>query len=97
MGHALEVVVLNEFVQIHAQALESNQQVLPEHHVVLHSDDVVLVMLVVVVEVLQNPELHSGLILELLLVPDDLDGHRLLGLVVETLDSLAKTTLSEEV
>jgi len=45
--------------------------VLPEEHGVLDSYDVMLVVQVVVSQVLQNLQLHLGLMLELLFVPDN--------------------------
>jgi hypothetical protein len=44
---------------------------LSEDKVVIYADDVVLVMLVVVVQVLKDPQLHSCLVLEFLFVSDD--------------------------
>lgn len=69
---------------------------LAEDAVVVDPDDVVLVVFVVEVEVLQNLQLHAGLVLELLLVPDDFNGHHLLSLVVQALDGLSETTLAQE-
>lgn len=47
LRHALEVVVLDEFVEIYAEAFEGNHQVLAEQNEVLDSDNIVLVVLVV--------------------------------------------------
>lgn len=65
---------------------------LTEDLVAKDSDDVVLVILVVVVQVLEYLELHTSLVLELLLILDDLDGHHLVGPVVKALQCLAKTS-----
>ncbi len=50
-GHSLEVVVLNELVQVDAEQLEANDQVLPEYRVVLHPDNVVHIIWVVLLQV----------------------------------------------
>ena len=82
LGHALEFVVLNEIVHVDAQTFESYQEVLPKHHKVIHSNDVVLIEFVVQVQILQSLQLDASLILELFLVSNDLDGDGALGLVV---------------
>jgi hypothetical protein len=69
---------------------------LSEEHVVFDADHVALVRRVVVVQVLQDFQLHARLVLELPLVADHLDGHCLLGLVVQTLDCLSEASLAEE-
>ena len=46
---SLEVVILNEFIKIDAQALKRNQEMLSEYAVVFDSDDVILVVFVMVV------------------------------------------------
>ena len=69
---------------------------LPEHHEVLDSDDIVLVVPVMVVEILEDSQLHTSLILELLLIANDFDSDTLVGLVIKTLDSLTKAALAKE-
>ena len=96
LGHALKIIILNKFIQIDAQALECYQKVLSEDHEVVYPNDVVLIVLVVDVQVLQRLELDSSLVLELLLVPYDLDGHQVLCLVIQAFDCLAETTLPKE-
>ena len=51
-GHSLEVVALDKLVQVHAQHLEGQDQVLPEHELLLDSNDVLLVFWVVVFQLL---------------------------------------------
>lgn len=82
LRYALEVVVLDELIQVDAQALKCNHQVFPEQDKALYSNNVVLVILVKEVQVLQDPELNTCLVLELLLVPDYFEGNYLLGFVV---------------
>ena len=69
---------------------------LPEHHEVLDSNDIVLVVPVMVVEILEDSQLHTSLILELLLIANDFDSDTLVGLVIKTLDSLTKAALAQE-
>jgi len=71
-GDSLEVVTLNELIQIHGEQFEGDYEVLAEEEVVFGSDDVVDVVGVVFVEVLEDFELDAGLVLELLLVPNNL-------------------------
>ena len=52
--YALEVIVFYELVQVHAQAFESDEQMLPKHHVILNSYNIMLIMLVVVIQVLED-------------------------------------------
>jgi len=71
-GDTLEVVALNELIQIHGEQFEGDDEVLAEEEVVFGSNDVVDVVGVVFVEVLEDFELDAGLVLELLLVPNNL-------------------------
>lgn len=50
--HALEVIILNKFVQIHAQNFERNYQMLSEENIVFCSNNVIYVIKIVLVEVL---------------------------------------------
>jgi hypothetical protein len=45
-GNTLEVVLFDELVQVHAQDLKGEKQMLPEDGVVQHPDDIVLIILV---------------------------------------------------
>ena len=69
---------------------------LAEHHEVLDADDVVLVVAIVMVQVLEDAQLHASLVLELLLVADDLDRDGLASLVVQAFDCLPEAALAEE-
>lgn len=70
---------------------------LSEHAIVFNSNDVVCVLRVVLFKMQQDLELYSGLVLELLLVADDLDGYDLASLVVHTLQGLPEGALAKEV
>ena len=69
----------------------------PEHAVVLDADDVVRVFGIVLAQVQQDLQFDSSLMLELLLVANDLDGHDFASLVILALESLSKRALSKEV
>lgn len=45
-----ELIGLDKFVQIHAQKLKRDDQVLAKHFIVKHADDVVFVMLIALIE-----------------------------------------------
>lgn len=95
LSDASEVVLFDELVEIETEEFEGDDEVLSEYQVVEHPDDVVLVLLVVVVQVLQDLQLHACLVLEFLLVPDDFNGHHFVGLVVKALQSLSETARTE--
>lgn len=63
-----------------------------EDFVVNNSYDVVIVILVAVLQVFQNPQFNACLILKAFFIPDYLYGHHLLVFVVETFKSLPKTS-----
>lgn len=48
-------------------------------------------------QLLQNVDFDQRLLVEPLLVPDDLDSHKLAELVIDTPDNLSETTLAEDV
>lgn len=70
---------------------------LPEHAVVLDPNDVVCIFGVVLFQVQKDLKLYSCLMLELLFVPDDLDGNNFASFVIHTLESLPKGSLTQEV
>lgn len=51
LWNSLEVVVLDEFIEIDAQALKGDGQVLPEEEVVFDSNDVILIIFVVMIQI----------------------------------------------
>jgi hypothetical protein len=50
-GDSLEVVVFDELVQVNAQQLKPNDQVLSEYRVVLHSDDIVHIIWIILLQI----------------------------------------------
>jgi len=67
---------------------------LSEHAVIFNPDDVVGVIWVVFFEMEQDFQLHTGLMLELLFVPDDLNSHYFSGFMINTLQCLSKRSFS---
>ena len=65
--------------------LKANAEVVAEVEVVQHVDDVVAALHVLGPEGIQDLHLHQGLVMETLLVANDLNGHRGIGLVVQGL------------
>jgi hypothetical protein len=64
--------------------------VLPEHAVVFDSNNVVRVLGIVLFQMQQNLEFYTCLMLELLLVPDDLDCDDFARLVIDAFEGLSK-------
>lgn len=69
------MVALEEVVQVDGQELERDAEVGPEVHVLQEVHHVVPRVGVAMAQVLQDLELHEGLVMEALLVADHLDGH----------------------
>ena len=93
--HALKVVLLDKFVQVHAQQLERKQQVLAEDSIVMHSHDVILIIFVLLLQIAKQAKFNTCLVLEALLVTNHLDGDHGLLHVVEALKSLTKATRTQ--
>jgi len=87
-AEALELVLLDELVQVHAQQLEGHADVRAEGEVLQHVDHVHAGVLVLLPQVLQDADLLRRLPVEPLLVADHLQGHVGLGPVVEGLHHL---------
>jgi hypothetical protein len=72
--------------------------VLAEHDVCLDLDNVTAIVKVVVLQVLQDFQFYTGLMLEFFLISNDLYGNNFTSIaVVYALKCLAKTALTEEV
>ena len=69
---------------------------LPKDHIVLHVNDVHRVIGIVLLQELQDLELHASLIVVLLLVLNDLKRDELLALVVKALDCYAEGAFAKE-
>lgn len=93
----MEVVALDELIQIHAQHLEGEDQMLAEDELFFYADYILFVLWVVVSQLLQNLGFNEALLVEALLVSENLEGHVLLVLVIKTFEYLAEAALSEPV
>lgn len=95
-AEALELVLLDELVEVHAEQLERHADVVAEGEVLQHVDDVHGVVLVLLPQVLQDADLLGRLPVETLLVPHHLQGHVLVDFVVIGLDHLPKAPLPND-
>mmetsp|Transcript_55745 Transcript_55745/g.180990 ORF Transcript_55745/g.180990 Transcript_55745/m.180990 type:complete len:282 (-) Transcript_55745:420-1265(-) len=91
----LEVVVLNELVEIYAEQLEGDAQVVPEIEVVHHVHHIRGALDVALAQVLEDLHLDQRLVVKSFLVPDDLASHLSIRFVVESSDHLAKGSFTE--
>ena len=69
---------------------------LSKKQIVEDSDHIVLIMHIIIIQIFQDFELDSSLVLELFLVSDYFESHLLLCLVIEAFDCLSKAALSQE-
>ncbi len=90
---ALELVLLDEFVEVEGEELKGDAGMAPECKVVRHVDDVHPIVLVEVSEVLEDSNLFLSLPMKPFLIPDHLEGHMDVGLVVKGLYDLTKAPL----
>lgn len=49
LGDTLEVVISYKFVEIDREELESDDEMLPENVIIVNSDDIILIMWIVIV------------------------------------------------
>ena len=95
--YAFEFVVFDELVEVDGEKFKRYHEVLSEHAVVLDSNDVVRVFRVILLQMKQDFQFDSGLVLELLLVSNHLDCYDLSGLMVFAFECLTKRSFAEEV
>ena len=69
--NSLEVVHFDEFVEIHGEHLEVEDQMFPEDESFDYSDDVFLVVRVSSLELLENASFDEALLVQSLFVPQD--------------------------
>lgn len=91
----LELVLLDQLIQIHAEKLKRNTDVVPEQKMLREMNDVTIVVLILLFEMLQDTYLLHCLFVEAFLVAHHLQGHMLLGFVVVSLQDLTKTPFAE--
>lgn len=87
-AEALELVLLDELVQVHAEQLEGHADVVPEGEALQHVDDVHAAVLVLLPQVLQDADLLGRLPVEPLLIPHHLQGHVGVALMIKGLHHL---------
>ena len=92
----LELVLLDQLVEVHAQQLEGETDVVSEGEMVDQMDDVVSVVPILLSQVLQDPNLLICLAVESLLVPYHLQGYVLLCPMIVRLQHLTKASLSKD-
>lgn len=76
--------------------LEADAQMVSEVEVVQHVDDVVDAILVLGSEMVQDAHLDQSLMMEPLLVANDLDGHVLIGAVIQSSYHLTETSFAND-
>ena len=96
LAHTLKVVVLNEFVKVNTEALKRDKEMLSKDTVVFYSDDIVLIISVMMVKVLKDFQFYACLILELLLISYDFDSNLFFCFVIKAFDCLTKGSLAKE-
>ena len=82
------LALLDQFVQVHAEKLERDADVVSEAEELVGVDDVVRAVAVLLLEVFQDLDLLLGLAVEALLVAHDLQCHVVVGFVVVDLEYL---------
>ena len=88
----MEVILFDEFIKIHTKQLKREQQVLPEDGVVVNPDNIVLVIFVLDLQIPQQVQLDTCLVLKALFIADDFNGDYSLQLVIIALQGLTKAT-----
>eukprot|EP00420_Gonyaulax_spinifera_P006924 CAMPEP_0197932982 /NCGR_PEP_ID=MMETSP1439-20131203/109423_1 /TAXON_ID=66791 /ORGANISM="Gonyaulax spinifera, Strain CCMP409" /LENGTH=139 /DNA_ID=CAMNT_0043555791 /DNA_START=214 /DNA_END=634 /DNA_ORIENTATION=+ len=88
--HTLEVVVLDELVEVDAQELKRDAEVVPEVEVVQHVHDIRGALDIPLTQVLKDLHLNKGLVVESLLVAHHLEGDVVARLVIEGANHLSE-------
>lgn len=87
---ALEVSSLQEIIEIDAEKFKGDTQMVSKLIHILHSNDVVLVLRIMVSQMRKDLHLDLRLVLKLLAVLDDFESYQFLLLMVKTLYTLSK-------
>ena len=69
---------------------------LSEDHVILDSDNIVLIVSILMIQELQNFEFHTSLVLEFLLISYNFYCDKFFGFMIEALDSLTEGALTKK-
>lgn len=92
----MKPIALDKLVQINAEALKRNAEMVSEKEMARHTDIVVFILRVPFNEILENLDLHEGLRMEPFLVANHLDGHRLAREMVKAFEHLAKRAFAHD-
>lgn len=95
-AEALKLILFDELIKVHAEQLKGHADVVSEGEILQHVDDVHARVLVLLPQVLQDPDLLRRLPVEALLVADHLQGHVGLSFVVEGLHHLSEAALAND-
>jgi hypothetical protein len=95
--NALEIVVFDKLVQIDWKKFEADNQMFSEVAAILDLNNVVRVFGVLVLQMLQNLQLYSGLMLKLLFASNDFDCYDFSSKVILAFQRLPKAPLPKEV
>mmetsp|Transcript_35903 Transcript_35903/g.99552 ORF Transcript_35903/g.99552 Transcript_35903/m.99552 type:complete len:237 (-) Transcript_35903:439-1149(-) len=95
--HTLEVVVLDEFIQVYAEQLKGNAEMVPEVKVIQHVHHVGGALDVALTQVLKDLHLNQGLMVEPLLVANHLECDVVAGLVIKGANHLPERAFAEGV
>lgn len=97
-AETLELILFDEFIEVGGEELKDETEMVSVDEGVAEAKDVVLVGgIEVLVQELEDGDLHHGLIKVGWLVFDDLDGDDLVGSDVLAFDDLTKGSLAEDV
>ena len=91
-----KIVGLDELIEIDAEELHCDAQVVAEIERLGHFDDVELLVWIPLGKIFKNLDLDKCLVVEPLLVSNQLDGYRLTRLMIPALKHLAKRASTKE-
>jgi hypothetical protein len=94
--YSSKLIILYELIEIDTQKLKGDNQMLPENRIIFDPNDVIDIFRVIFFEVVKYVKFDAGLMMKPLLVPDYLDGHELIGLVVEAFECLPEGSLAQK-
>eukprot|EP00359_Climacostomum_virens_P007790 CAMPEP_0204909082 /NCGR_PEP_ID=MMETSP1397-20131031/7877_1 /ASSEMBLY_ACC=CAM_ASM_000891 /TAXON_ID=49980 /ORGANISM="Climacostomum Climacostomum virens, Strain Stock W-24" /LENGTH=206 /DNA_ID=CAMNT_0052078807 /DNA_START=850 /DNA_END=1471 /DNA_ORIENTATION=- len=95
-SEASKLVSLEEVIEVDAEELEGNADVPAEHEAVFHLHDVAAIAWVFAAQAVKDFYFDCPLLLKPLLVPEDLEGHSLVALIIKSLDYLAERAFPQE-
>lgn len=97
-GQSSKLVLLDQLIQVEAEQLKHQAQMVLEDEEGMHPDKMMLVIWIAdFVQVLQDPNFDTGLVVKCCLVLDDLYGYHLPCLLTYAFGNLPKGALSQHV